>query len=128
MYVGAAVLRLHPAELQAWELKIKKLVGKDMDLVALLEHVPPLLDACLLDNVAAVRRMRLVKKEASRVALLALKSYTLKLKGSAKDTNVGGARLLQHAHLQHLTVQLHLTGGHTLWSIESGAVFRVCCT
>lgn len=90
-----------------------------------MEHVPPLLDACLLDKVEAVRSMRLVKKEASRVALLALKSYNLKLEGSAKDTNVSGARLLQHTHLQHLSVRLHLTGGHIFWSIWEWADFEV---
>lgn len=80
-----------------------------MDLIALLQHVPTLLEACIEDNTAAVMTMRLVCKEASRFAMLALKTYNLWLTNSANDTNVDGSRLLQQAHLRRLKVHLRLS-------------------
>lgn len=87
---------------------------KEMDLARILEEVPHLLDACVCDETASLRRLRLVNKEASRVALLGLKSYTLKLKGVCTDTNVDGASLLRQTKLQSLNFHLLLTG----WSLE----------
>lgn len=81
-----------------------------MELEELLEQVPPLLEACIDDNVEALRTLRFVSKEASRVAMLALKTYTLTLKGDAKDTNLCGARLLRTARLATLTVHLRISG------------------
>lgn len=82
-----------------------------MDLATLLEKVPPLLEVCLHNGITSVRNMRLVSKEASRVALLGLRSYTLRLRGTTRtDTNVGGARLLRNARLQKLTVCLVSSG------------------
>lgn len=86
---------------------------KRMDLVTLWERVPPLLDACVQDNTDAsrLRTLRLVSKEASRVALLALRSYTLVLTdGDHGCRSASGASLLQHTRLQTLNVQLRLTG------------------
>lgn len=81
-----------------------------VDLVALCQHAPPLLKACIEDDLAALRALRLVNKECSRVALLGLTSYTLTLKGDAEDTNVGGASLLQQTRLEDLEVDLVLSG------------------
>lgn len=74
-------------------------------------QVPPLLAACLCGEVSTLSTLRLVNKEASRVALLGLRSYTLTLMGSAaNDTNVGGARLLRHTRLQMLRIHMRLSG------------------
>lgn len=81
-----------------------------MDLVGLLGSVTALLDACICDKVAAIRIMRLVNKEASQVALLALKSYTLRLRGTEDSIKVNGASLLQQTHLKKLRVRLVLSG------------------
>lgn len=57
-----------------------------MDLITLLEQVPPLLsrvcDEDDHDQHAELRRLRLVNKEGARIALQALQSYTLTLKVS----------------------------------------------
>lgn len=80
------------------------------DLIALMEHVPPLLEACTCDDIPVLRNLRFVNKEASRVALLGLRSYIVRLRGDATDTNISGARLLQGTHLTHLTLYLQLSG------------------
>lgn len=82
----------------------------DKIFTAVLQRVPHLLHACVADYIPALRVLRLVSKEASQVALLALRSYTLTLKGKAKDTNVGGVRLLRHTSLSNLSVCLRSTG------------------
>lgn len=84
--------------------------SRERSFASLLEQAPPLLDACISGDIAALREVRLVSKEASRVALLGLKSYTLNLKGAATDTNVGGARLLRSTRLMKLSVFLRLSG------------------
>lgn len=96
------------------------------DLVSLLEHVPILLNACLCgyNTIPDLRNMRLVSKEAGRVALLALTSYTLKLEGDAKDTNISGVRLLQHTRLKHLSVHLHLSGRPSVTVLNQGRLKR----
>lgn len=82
-----------------------------MDIGTLWEQVPPLLDACVCDDTAALSTLRLVSKEASQVALVALRSYTLVLKeGNNGCRSVSGANLLQHTRLQTLNVHLLLTG------------------
>lgn len=81
-----------------------------MSLFDLLQRVPQLLDACVQDSIRLLRSLRLVSKEASKVALLALRSYTLTLKGDAKDSNVNGARLLSHTHLETLDLHLAVSG------------------
>lgn len=81
-----------------------------MDLFALFERVPHLLDACVEDKTAAVKTLRLVSKAASQVVLRALRSYKLNLAGQASDTNVNGARLLRGTHLTKLSVHLGLSG------------------
>lgn len=83
-----------------------------MDLAELLEHVPPLLNACICDDILAMRRLRLVGKDCSRIALLALRSYTLTLKGGVRDTNIKGTVLLRQANLKNLTVCLDVSGGY----------------
>lgn len=80
-----------------------------MDLVALLEHVPDLREACTSGDDATLKTLRLVSKETGRVALMALKSFKLYLKGRSNDSNVSVARLLRHACLVDLTVLLTLT-------------------
>lgn len=107
-----------------------------MDLVKLLAHVPPLLEACISVQITAVRTLRLVCKEASGTALLGLRSYKLRLlNNSAKimDMNVNGARLLRTTQLNSLQVCLTLTGrcllawGPRLASIsESGSSIADC--
>lgn len=79
-----------------------------MDLSALMEKVPPLIDACIQDDVPTFRRLRLVDKEGRRIALLGLTSYTL-MKGLAGDTNVCGAGLLSNTHLLKMEVKLALS-------------------
>lgn len=81
-----------------------------IDLVSVLSRCSYLLRACLGDDLAAVRCLRLVNREARRVALLGLRNYTLTLKGEGGDTNVSGATLLQQTKLTQLTVYLRLTG------------------
>lgn len=81
-----------------------------MDLVALWEQVPPLLDACLNDDQAVLRELRLVNKDASRVALLGLRSYSVRLHGTATDTNISGSSLLRDTKLQTLKVDLRISG------------------
>lgn len=81
-----------------------------MDLVALWGKVPPLLDACLDSASAAVRTLRLVNKEASKVALFALRSYTLTLTKCKEYNPLWIARLLTVTKLQELRVLLHSTG------------------
>lgn len=85
-------------------------LGKAIDLALLLEHVPPLLEACICNEAASLRKLRLVNKEWSRVALLGLRSYTVTLKGGPADTNINGASLLQQTKLQSLEVHLLLSG------------------
>lgn len=85
--------------------------AKEVSFEEVLEQVPRLLDACVGEDISALRRLRLVSKEASRVALLAIQTYTLTLKGTRTDTNIGGAGMLQATRLRELTVRLHLTGG-----------------
>lgn len=81
-----------------------------MDLVGLLEQIPTLLHMCVGDEIAVLKVLRLVGKRFSKIALKALKTYTLTLTGSSKDTNVSGARLLRHTQLQALNVSLDLSG------------------
>lgn len=93
----------------------------ETDLVTLFQFVRPLLHACIDDNIkpsrgnsiANLRTLRLVNKECSRVAPLGLMSYHLTLKGlleDGKDTNIDSAKLLQHARLERLKVNLLLSG------------------
>lgn len=80
-----------------------------MDLVTLLEHVPPLREACVSKDNATLKAMRLVSKEVGRVALMGLTSFILYLKGRDNDSPISVARLLQHARLKELTVLLTLS-------------------
>lgn len=77
-----------------------------MDLVGLLAHVPPLIEACVFDDTPALSRLRLVSKDASRVALLRLRSYTVNL-GNVHSLQMRMIRLMQ---LQALKVSLSLSG------------------
>lgn len=70
----------------------------------------PVLQGCIDDDTASMRSLRLVSKSLSPLALLALRKYTLTLKGDDTDTNVSGASLLQQAKLSELIVHLRLTG------------------
>lgn len=85
-----------------------------MDFVTLLGQSSPLRQACVQDNESVLCDLRLVSKDASRFALLALNTYTLRLKGDSQGTNVGGARLLRQIQLRDVNVHLLLSGGW-LW-------------
>lgn len=92
---------------------------RNLGLSSLLGKVPHLLDACVSHNSVALPSLRLVNREASNVALLALRSYTVRFEGETTDTNLGGASLLQRTHLQHLNVRLCLSG-RLIWYSGSG--------
>lgn len=77
---------------------------------ALLQRVPPLLEACVCDKISVLRTLRLVSKESSHVALLGLRTYTLTLMGSTQDINMNGAVLLRTTRLDTLRVRLVLSG------------------
>lgn len=96
-----------------------------MDLMTLFRRVPPLLQACIWqgkpfsnrEEASGLRALRLVCKEASGVALLALRSFTLTLMGPARcpwtsssDTIISGAKLLKETQLKHLKVCLLISG------------------
>lgn len=84
-----------------------------MDLAALWEHVPHLLDVCVCDNIPVMRNLRLIRKEASKeasVALLGLRSFTLMLKGIDGYQTVSGASLLRSTQLRKLDVHLLMSG------------------
>lgn len=83
---------------------------KPENLSGLLERTPPLLEACVVDDIPTLRALRLVNKDSARVALLGLNEYTAAFLGGAKDTNISGVSLLQKARLLHLTVPLQLAG------------------
>lgn len=90
--------------------------GTDMDFITLLEQVPALLHMCVCGHgflQRCVGTLRLINKDASRVALLALTFFKVSLKGQPKDTNVRRASLLRGAHLTKLNVDLMLSGKHT---------------
>lgn len=108
--VGMDCHRLQPFVLTCVYPCCNTSVYREMDLIALMRKVPRLRTACVPDEITAVRILRLVNKEASRVALLSLRSYTLNLQGLASDSNISGASLLQQTHLDMLTVNLTLSG------------------
>lgn len=75
----------------------------------------PLLTSCVRDGVDscsddALCLLRLISKEASRVAMLALCTYTLILKDESGYGRVCGARLLRKANLQNLHIHVQLSG------------------
>lgn len=85
-----------------------------MDLAKLLaqgENSPVLRAlANICDYTICVKRLRLVSKDISRLALLGLIRYTLRFRGGPRDTNVRAASLLQGAKLSEVFVQLRLSG------------------
>lgn len=91
-----------------------------MDFIDVLENAAPLLEACICDNIPALRQMRLVCKKASEVSLLALKSYPLRLTGRNCDTNVNGAGLLRTTRLKSLQISMRLTGVRLDWVCACG--------
>lgn len=85
--------------------------GTRMDLVTLLEHVPALLAHCVwFDDYAGRRCLRLVSKEASRVAMLGIFDYRIELIGEGGHKRVCVARLLRPTRLRCLSVRLLLSG------------------
>lgn len=84
-------------------------------LSALFRRVPHLLNACVCedDHDAALYTLRLVNKEASQVALRALKVYYLDLRGAPSDSIIAGATLLQSTRLHTFKVFLQLSGRHS---------------
>lgn len=93
-----------PSKPQHLDLSILLALGHGGD-----SHVLQAL-ACIDENTACLRCLRLVSKEVGRHALFALRTYTVTLQGSDRDTNVSGASLLQQARLNTLAVRLRLTG------------------
>lgn len=84
----------------------------DMDLVTLLGSVPPLLEHCETYKNRSLRALRLVSKEACRVALLCLRSFDLNINGAEHESHVIAARILHPVHLAELTIRMSLTGGY----------------
>lgn len=82
-----------------------------MDLIALLEHAPALLEACISCSSFDVGVLRLINKESSRVALKGLRSYALMLIKSASDTDIRAATLLQRTNLEDFEIMVTLSGG-----------------
>lgn len=90
------------------------------DLVTMFVRVPSLLDSCVCANMYGMRDLRLVNKAASKAALRALRSFTLKLNGDKMDTNVSVACLLQGAHLKNLIVNTTLSGEWDVAHFQEG--------
>lgn len=95
----------------------RMVLSSDTDLLSLLQCIPPLLHACVDGSHPASKTaranfsaFRLVSKEANRVALAAITSYTLTFLGKPTDTCADIARLLRQAKLQSLHVILRSTG------------------
>lgn len=103
-----------PNDLVATTIEVSDLIDPSthLDLASLLAlgGTSPVLQGCIGDDTYSMRSLRLVSKSISPLALLALRKYTLTLKGDDKDTNVSGASLLQQAKLSDLIVHLRLTG------------------
>lgn len=85
--------------------------GTNTDLLAVMQAVPPLLSACVGEKGDSEwKALRLVSKEASRVAMLAYVTHSLSLQGYANDTQISRAQLLRTTCLKTLHVTLCLTG------------------
>lgn len=85
----------------------------DMDLVELLEKIPPLLLACICVEIPALKRLRLINKEASRVMLLGVRSYTLAVTEAddrAQEMKVQELRFIGRLSLKSFTLCLELPG------------------
>lgn len=78
----------------------------------LFRRVPALLEACRGNNDRdeASLKLRLINREASQVALRALQTYYLDLRGEFSDSVVSGAKLLQATRLHTFKVYLQLSG------------------
>lgn len=81
-----------------------------VELSELFRLVPHLLDTCVKDGPATWKHVRLINRDASRAALICLKSCILDLWGTMSDSDVSGADVLQATRLDSLTVHLHLSG------------------
>lgn len=79
-------------------------------LLALFSRVAPVVDACVVDAIPALRCLMLVSKEASQVALQGMRSFSVDLRGSDNNTSTVVTSHSTQAHLQHLTVRLLLQG------------------
>lgn len=86
-----------------------------MELLVLWEQVPPLIDACVDDDKAVLKGLRLVNKDASRSALLGLRSYSVQLHGKVADTNICGSSLLSGTKLKTLELDLLISGEWVLF-------------
>lgn len=85
-------------------------LSNTMDVITLMQHVPPLLHACVGGSVSLLRNLRFVSKQASRIAMQAAHSFSLKLEGRATDTDMGSLAILQQSRLKNLHVSLFLSG------------------
>ncbi|MEW5298310.1 MAG: hypothetical protein WDW36_001450 [Sanguina aurantia] len=85
--------------------------GGEVGLSELFRRVPALLEACSgnKDRDEALLKLRLLNREASQVALRALKTYYLDLRGEFSDSIVAGATLLQATRLHTFKVYLQLS-------------------
>lgn len=78
-----------------------------------LQAVPQLLESCV-SSCAGVKVIRLCCKAASTVAIQAVRTYCINLAPVPSETEPlqDVARLLQHARLQHLRVNLSILDTH----------------
>lgn len=87
--------------------------GRQMDLSKVLTFGGffPLLETLGYtdDYSASLRSLRLVCKEFSKIALVGLRRYKLKLEGDNGDTDVSRASFLQQARLLELNADLRIT-------------------
>ncbi|MEW5300694.1 MAG: hypothetical protein WDW36_003606 [Sanguina aurantia] len=79
------------------------------------------------DEQSRLTALRLVNKEASRVALLALRYYTLTLSEERQGGHMNGsvARLIRQTQLQELTVTLLLSDSHSPAGVLEAFVHEV---
>lgn len=85
----------------------------DLSRLLALGGTSPLLKALASDDdyTCILKSLRLVSKEISQLALLGVKLFEVTLRGEDRDTDVGGAGLLQQTKLSKLTLNLQLNGG-----------------
>lgn len=97
-------------------------------LMTALGTAPPLLVACVEHDSAVLPSLRLVSTECSRLGLLGLTVFSLKLEGGLEDTDVARASLLRGASLQTLSIHLCLTGVQGRVTVNAEQVDRMLST
>lgn len=98
------------------DLQLGSTASCSTDLVDMLGRIPPLLAACICVEPTALKTLRLVNTDASRVALLGVRSYTLNVDAYADeddpDTELNAAevKLIQRLPLTFFKLCLTLDG------------------